>query len=255
MTKEIATYTVGVIGFERTERRALRRVVDMAGSRQPSFKPFDKSRGGCPHLIMVDADRPSAIQYWNRFRLANAHLTNFSPIFVGSNLADLPSPNPYVLQRPVLPGNLLAVLDLAVTEVYGFQPPAAISDGPAVGALVVEASLPVREQMRGALSSIVSRLDFAESGARALEMLDAHRYSMIFLRTLPGEDASEISGLIKKHPLQQQAVVVMLTSNSAPADRVMGILAGFDDNHLVRPMHSMEFDDITAELECPVAAV
>jgi CheY-like chemotaxis protein len=295
MNDEIATYTIGVIGFERSERRVLRRVVGMAEGRQPSFKPFDKNRGGCPHLIMVDADRPSAIHAWNGFRRANAPRASFSPIFVGRDLTDLPCPDPYVLQRPILTTRLFAVLDQAVTEVHGFRPAASILDGivaltqheidttlettavlaasagvasaqpdessrtqraPEVNALVVDDSLPVRVQMRGVLSSIASHVDFAETGERALELIDAQRYSIIFIDgTLQDEDAYEICGRIKKHPLQRDAVAVMLTSNSSsPADRVMGMIAGFD-NYLVKPIQRSMFNVLAAELVRPAAAV
>lgn len=294
MNNEIATYTVGVIGFERAERRALRRVIGMAETRQPSFKPFDKAAGGCPQLILVDADRPSAMRSWNKFRRANAHRASFSPIFVGRDLADLPCPDPYVLQRPILTTRLFAVFDQAVTEVHGFRAPASILDGivaltqneidslletttvlaasaavihpkpeedsrtqrPAeISALVVDDSLPVRVQMRGALSSIASRVDFADTGERALKLTDAHRYSVIFLDgTLPDEDAYELCGRIKKHPLQREAVVVMLTSSSSPADRVMGMLAGFD-NYLVTPIQRASFNAMAADLVRPAAAI
>jgi two-component system cell cycle response regulator len=294
MNNEITAYTIGVIGFERSERRVLRRVVAMSESRQPSFKPFDKDRGGCPHLIMVDADRPSAIRAWNTFRRANAHRASFSPIFVGRNPTDLPCPDPYVLQRPILTTRLFSVLDQAVAEVHGFRPAASILDGivalteheidttmetttvlaapagvapaepddgsgtqrtPEVSALVVDDSLPVRVQMREVLSSIASHVDFAETGERARELIDAHRYSIIFLDgTLPDEDAYEVCGRIKKHPLQQQAVVVMLTSSSSPADRVMGMLAGFD-NYLVKPIQRAMFNGLAAELVRPAAAI
>lgn len=253
MTKEIATYTVGAIGFETAERRALRRAVDMADT-QPAFKPYDKSLGDCPHLIMVDADSPGAMQSWSRFHRANAHRTSCSPIFVGHSLADLPSPKPYVLQRPILDTHVIAVLEQAVAEVYGFQRP--VAERPEVSALVVDDSLPVRVQMRGVLSSIASRVDFAESGAQALEMLDERRYSIVFLdSTLPGdEDAYEICGQIKKHPLQRKALAVMLTSNCSPADRVMGLLAGFD-NYLPKPIQSAMFANMAADLVRPAAAV
>jgi CheY-like chemotaxis protein len=294
MNNEIATYTIGVMGFERAERHALRRVVSMAENRQPSFKPFDKTQGGCPHLIMVDADRPSAMQSWNRFRRANAHRASFSPIFVGRNLADLPCPDPYVVQRPVLTTRLFAVLDQAVTEVHGFRPNSSIIDGivaltqheidaimetttviaaPAdatraewnessqtrraleIDALVVDDSLPVRVQMRGVLSPIASHVDYADTGERALELTDTHRYSVIFLDdTLPDEDAYELCGRIKKHPLQQDAVVVMLTSASSSADRVMGLLAGFD-NYLHKPIQRTMFNHLAAEFVRPAAAI
>jgi CheY-like chemotaxis protein len=294
MNGAIATYTVGVIGFERAERRDLRRVVGMSETRQPSFKPFDKDRDGFPHLIMVNADRPSAIRSWNKFRRANAHRGCFSPIFVGRDLTDLPCPDPYVLQRPILTTQMFAVFDQAVAEVHGFRPAASVLDrivaltqyeidttmetttvlaaspgvtpadsaesspaqpAPEVRALVVDASLPVRVQMRRVLSSIASRVEFAETGERALKMIDSRRYSVIFLDgTLADEDAYEICGRIKRHPLQQEAVVVMLTCGASPADRVMGALAGFD-NYLVKPIHPAMFNDLAAELVRPAAAL
>jgi len=39
-----------------------RRMLRLAESCQPSFKPFDKFSGDCPHLIMVDADKPGAME-------------------------------------------------------------------------------------------------------------------------------------------------------------------------------------------------
>jgi CheY-like chemotaxis protein len=114
---------------------------------------------------------------------------------------------------------------------------------PALGesaALVVDDSLPVRVQMRAGLSSIVARVDFAETGARALQLIDTHAY--------------EICGRIKKHPLQQGATVVMLTGNSSSADRVMGMLAGFD-NCLVKPVRRGAVSELAAELVRPPAAI
>lgn len=283
MNNEISTYTIGVIGFERPERHVLRRAVSLAETRQPSFKPFDKGRDDSPHLILVNADRPSAMRAWHGFRRANALRARFTPIFIGRNPTDLPCPDPYVLQRPILTTSLFSVLDRAVAEVFGFQPPASIPDGivaltqqeidatldtttvlavseavpctpsaenirahrtPEVNALVVDDSLPVRVQMRRGLRSIASRLDFAENGERALELTGTHRYSVIFLDgALATGDAYELCGRIKKRPLQKEAVVVMLSSGSSPPDRVMGLLAGFD-NYLVKPIQPAMFNDL-----------
>ncbi len=296
MTNEIATYTIGVIGLESAERRVLSDVVCRSDCQRPSFRPFDKSRGGCPDLIMVDADRPSAIQSWNRFRRANAHHASCAPIFVGSNLTELPCPDPYVLHRPILPTHLFDLLRQVVREVHGLPRPAAILDattapvrqekqihatsdataaiggpvGPspaitvgscasgtptAASALVVDDSLPVRVQMRKALTPITSRLDFAASGARALEMVAAHPYTMIFLDcTLPGEDAYELCGAIKKHSPHGDPVVVMMTNSSSPADRVMGTLAGFD-NYLVKPIQTATLRRMASELAHPAVAI
>jgi CheY-like chemotaxis protein len=294
VNNESLTYTIGVIGFDRSERRALRRVVAMAESRQPSFTPFDSSRGGCPHLVMVDADRPSAMLAWDRFRRTNALRASFSPIFIGRNPADVPFPDPYVLQRPILTTRLFSVLDQAAAEVHGFRPPDSVMHGivaltqqeidstletttvlpdsasvsPAgsdersrshpkceIHSLVVDDSLPVRVQMRTVLTPIAARVDFAETIERALELIESHRYSVIFLdNTLPDGDAYDFCGQIKKHPLHSEAIVVMLTADSSPADQVMGLLAGFD-NFLVKPIQTATFNDLLTGLLRPPAAI
>ena len=294
MNNENTTYTIGVIGFDRSERRALRRAVGMAESRQPSFAPFDSSQGGCPHLIMVDADRPSAMRAWDRFRRANALRASFSPIFIGRNPADVPFPDPYVLQRPILTTRLFSVLDQAATEVHGFRPPASVTDDivaltqqeidntlettivlptsaavpPAVSeedghanratrihSLVVDDSLPGRVQMRSVLTSVVARVDFAETGERALELVQSHCYSLIFLdNTLPDGDAYEYCGQIKKHSLQRGATLIMLSADPSPANRVMGLLAGFD-HCLAKPIQTTAFNDLLEELRRPAVAI
>ena len=110
-------------------------------------------------------------------------------------------------------------------------------------------------QMRGMLASIASRLDFATTAARALELTDTHRYSVIFLDgTLPDEDTYELCAQIKKHPLQREAVVVMLTGGYSPAERVMGLLAGFD-NYLVKPIQPAMFNELAAEIVRPATAI
>jgi len=301
---ESSTFTVGAIGFERSECRVLQRVVGLSEHRQPTFGPFNKVSGGCPHVVVVNADQQSAIEKWHGFRRANAHRASFAPVFVSRQPTELPCPRPYVLYRPILTTQLFSVLDQVVTEVHGYRPAATVETGgrlvaltpvetektpeaPAVPrdvmtiaqaerlsrsgviesrrsaspadapALVVDENLSAhtRLQMRGALSSIASGVDFAESGAMALKLIDIYAYSVILLDAmLPDDDAYEICGRIKKHPLQQRASTVMLTSNASPAERVMGMLAGFD-NFLAKPIRPEGISELAAELARPAAAI
>jgi CheY-like chemotaxis protein len=301
---ESSTFTIGVIGFERAECRMLQQVVGLSEHRQPSFGPFNKERGGCPHVVVVNADQPSAIEKWNGYRRANAHRASFAPIFVSRKPTDLPCPDPYVLYRPILTTQLFSVLDQVVTEVHGYRPAATVetqgrlvaltpvekentSQAPAVSrdmmtialnehlsrpgeaessksscateavALMVDEGLSPRArlQMREVLSSIASRVDFAESGELALKLIDTYAYSVVFLDAmLPDDDAYEICGRIKKHPLQQRAATVMLTGNASPAERVMGMLAGFD-NFLAKPIRPEGISELATELARPAAAL
>jgi CheY-like chemotaxis protein len=258
---ESGVCTVAVIGFNKVERRVLRRTISASRDRLPSFRPFDKSLGGWPDIVIVDADLPSAMQAWNRFRRANSHRACFAPIFV-SNHPQLLPPDPYVLERPIRAEKLFELLEKAVAEVHGFRPVvvsgvihtdgavARAAPGPA-NALVVDSCFPVRIQLRKALGSFAARVDFAETGMRALELIEQRPYSVVFLDVgLPDEDAYEICGLIKRNPLQQGVVAVMLTKSSSAADQVMGMLAGFD-NCLVKPIKPDVLAELAAELLRP----
>ena len=303
MNGESSTYTIGAIGFERADCRVLHRLVGLSEHRQPTFGPFNKERGGCPHVVVVNADQRSALEKWNDFRRANAHRASFAPIFVSRQPTELPCPGPYVLYRPILTTQLFSVLDQVVTEVHGYRPVSTVetegslvaltqvekektAEVPAVSpdmitvmenerlsrpgeiearrsssaakgaALMVDESLSPRArlQMRDSLASIASRVDFAESEERALRLIDIYAYSIIFLDAmLPDDGAYEICGRIKKHPLQQRASAVMLTGSASPAERVMGMLAGFD-NFLAKPIRREEISELTAELARPTAA-
>ena len=304
MNGETSTFTIGVIGFERAECRVLQRVVGLSEHRNPTFGPFNKERGGWPHVIVVNADQRSALDKWHDFRRANAHRASFAPIFVSRQPIDWPCPSPYVLYRPFLTTQLFSVLDQVVTEVHGYRPASTVETArrlvaltpvekekppevPAVSrevmtiarnerlsrsreiesrrspsvadvpALMVDEGLSARArlQMREALSSIASRVDFAESGELALKLIDVYAYSVIFLDAmLPDDGAYEICGRIKKHPLQQRASTVMLTGNSSPAERVMGMLAGFD-NFLAKPIRREGVSELAAELARPAGAI
>ena len=305
MDGESSSFTIGVIGFERAECRMLQQVVGLSEHRQPSFGPFNKERGGCPHVVVVNADQRSAIDKWNGYRRANAHRASFAPVFVSHQPTALPCPDPYVLYRPILTTQLFSVLDQVVTEVHGYHRPAVTvetkgslvaltpvekeitaqvpalspqamtiaqteclprpgniesrgSSTAALGAaLMVDESLSPRARlhMRDTLSSIASRVDFAESGERALKLIDIYAYSVIFLDALlPDDDAYEICGRIKKHPLQQRASTVMLGGNASPAERVMGMLAGFD-SFVVKPIRPEGISELAAELARPAAAL
>jgi CheY-like chemotaxis protein len=121
---EPSTFTIGVIGFESAECRVLQRLVGLSEHRQPTFGPFNKERGGCPHVVVVNADQRSAMEKWHDFRRANAHRASFAPIFVSRQPTDLPCPGPYVLYRPILTTQLFSMLDQVVTEVHGYRPSA-----------------------------------------------------------------------------------------------------------------------------------
>jgi twitching motility two-component system response regulator PilG len=115
-------------------------------------------------------------------------------------------------------------------------------------ALVIDGSLPVRIRMRKVLAPVVSRVDFAGSGAQALERIESQPYSLIFLDAdLPGQDAYGICRRIRNHPLQQRTPVVLLTSRSVPSDRMKGKDAGCD-TYLIKPVRELVLLQVAAQL-------
>jgi CheY-like chemotaxis protein len=299
---ESSTFTIGVIGFERAESRMLQQVVGLSEHRRPTFGPFNKERGGCPHVVVVNADQRCAMDKWNDFRRAHAQRASFAPIFVSGQSSESPRPGPYMLYRPILTTQLFSMLDHVVSEVHGYRPPSPaatqgrlvaltqVEKGPgskaaavaselitvgrslAAGAmesgrsssaaegvaLMVDESLSARARlhMREVLSPIASRVDFAESGEMALRFIDRYAYSAIFLDALlsDDDDAYEICGRIKRHPLQQGASTVMLTGTASPAERVMGSLAGFD-HFLAKPIRRDGINELVGELGRPPGAL
>jgi len=238
-------------------------------------------------VVVVNADQRSAMDKWNDFRRTHAHHASFAPIFVSRQLADSPCPGPYVLYRPILTTQLFLMLDQVVTEVHGYRPAATLGtqgglvaltpvekDRPAetgiasvelrrsssttgADALMVDENLSgrARLQMREMLLPIAARVDFADSGELALRFIDRYAYSVIFLDAqLSDEDAHDICGRIKKHPLQRRVSTVMLTGTASPAERVMGSLAGFD-HFLAKPIRRDGISELVTELARPAAVL
>ena len=116
-----------------------------------------------------------------------------------------------------------------------------------ISALVVDDSLPVRIQMKKALQSISKSVDFAETGEEAEKLITQKKYDIVFLDViLPGVDGYDICKTIKKNPLTKDTPVIMLTSNSSPADRMKGKMAGCD-TYLIKPVRHDIFKEVIFE--------
>ena len=67
--------------------------------------------------------------------------------------------------------------------------------------LVVDDSLPIRTQLKLALSDITKNVDFAEDGEQAMALLDENQYNIVFLDVvLPDVDGYKICKSIKRDP-------------------------------------------------------
>ncbi len=273
-------FTVATLGLEDYEQRVLKSILRIYENRTPSFIPYVFKEGVTPHIVIVDADKPNALETWQAYRRAQGEKARISAVFL---FKQAPAQRPkYHLRRPLITTRLLALFERIVMEEHGYppaltihpedkrvaqelglgqtmsfaaatRPPAAVQES--VTALVVDDSLPVRIQMKTALQELVSSVDFAETGEQACEFIDRRHYDIIFLDViLPGIDGYEICKLIKKHPKNQRTPVIMLISNSSPADRIKGKLAGCD-TYLIKPVRQAVFEEVVREfLKTPAAA-
>lgn len=276
-------YAVAVLGFEEKERMLFRNILKISEQRPLEFRAFTSSRDTRPHVVIVNADHAESLSKWHAYRSGlGTHVV--SAIFLCRGQA--PEGSRYVLNRPFLATRLFSLLERVVTEEHGYQPAAAFAQDdmllltdervprpvgeskprlvpvapPArtdvrTTALVCDDSLPVRIQMKGVLEKVVDEVDFAETGEDALELAAKKQYDIIFLDViLPGIDGYETCRRIRKDLRRDKTPILMLTSNSSPADRVKAKLAGCD-TYLIKPVKQGLFDDVIREfLRIPAAA-
>jgi twitching motility two-component system response regulator PilG len=252
--------------MDERERHWLKGILEISETRDIKFYAFAPKPGATPDIVIVDIDKPKALDRWNAYQAANRNGKPITGIIVARQI---PSPAPtYYLQRPVIASRMIAALERVATTEYQVVEAAAIelteiSPVTASGAklqtgfraLVVDDSLPVRVQMKTALKPLAKHVDFAETGEEALELLKHHNYDIVFLDViLPGIDGYDICRVIKRDPSKQHTPVIMLTGNSSPADRVKGTLAGCD-TYLIKPVRQAVFEEVVKEfIKTPTAA-
>lgn len=276
----MTNYSVAPIGFSERERRVLHSMFSLSKSRTPSFASYDLTQGGVADIVVLDVDNLRAVNGWQAYRRTHGHAVDIPVIEVARQVTEqLASGNDagYFLVRPIIATRLLSLLERVALESLDAAPTLAIdpkdlpapaahhlevvteaaqpdaNEAPVVPAaeghrvLVVDDSLPVRIQMKLALLGLVARADFAESGEDAYELLGEHRYDIVFLDVvLPGADGYEICRHIKGSAATKNTPVIMLTSNSSPADRMKGLLAGCD-SYLVKPVKRDVFEQTVRE--------
>lgn len=257
-----ASFKVAAIRLEEREKVLVRGVLAVSRQRNPSFEPYVNGHGIHPDIVLVNVDNAAGLQAWEDYRKQIGNRNLAAIMLTGQ--ADT-SAYRYVLQRPMAGRKLLALLEKVVGEVHGFSPtpafdalgpdaaaPVHSGNGKSVRALVVDDSLPVRIQMKNALQNFASCVDFAESGEEAFALLDKSRYDIVFLDVvLPGDyNGYQICKAIKEMPEQRKAPVIMLTSNSSPADRIKGKMAGCD-TYLVKPVNPTLFEQVVTTLIKP----
>ncbi len=262
MTKD--TFTIASIGFEERDQNVLLTLITLAKNRLPRFTLFEPSPDKkMADILIVDADKPDAVQRWNAYLKLHQKTADISTVMACEEVpSSSPNDKTSYMKKPLAATRLLSVLEELVTHHQGYEAPqafdgeitgsvdAAAATGGAnnnIAALVVDDSLPVRIQMKKALINIAGRVDFAETGEEAEKLIRSNNYDIIFLDViLPGVDGYDLCKMIKKDPQKAKTPVIMLTSNSSPADSIKGKMAGCD-TYLIKPVRQDIFKEVIHE--------
>ncbi len=96
--------------------------------------------------------------------------------------------------------------------------------------LVVEDEAPIQELLQFNLERQKYRIQLADSGEQALEVVGTYMPDLILLDImLPGADGLEVCKQIKANPKTARIPIIMLTALSEEADIVTGLELGADD--------------------------
>ena len=229
-------------------------------SRSHSYLLQDDAPNSPADIVIVDQDNPDAMAAWKRYQSNNQMI----PVIM---LTRQPGKDPSVHQlgRPLMATRLLNLLD----QIPRTQESPAFTSSQTPGdpsfttakklktshhgqidlqqqtkALVVDDSLPVRQQIKQHLASLIGSVDLVEDGEQALKSIMNRSYDIIFLDVvLPGMDGYKICREIKRNKNTKRTPVIMLTGKSSPFDMVKGKLAGCD-TYLTKPVEGATFVEV-----------
>ncbi len=247
--------TIGLIGMPPIEEKRLRAAFEYSTGRHTSYT--NKVLDTPPDILMVNADQPESLIEWRSYRnkLSEQNIADPPSVLV-SKQREFKTEH-YQVRRPLIASRIISVLDQVVNKEMDIDDEVAILRDEKINiskyvaakninevtALIVDDSLPVRIQMNEALKPFTSRVDVAETGEEALDLINQNTYDIIFLDIiLPGIDGYEVCKAIKEGK-GKDTPVILLTGNSSPADRIKGNLSGCD-TYLIKPISQMIFKDV-----------
>ena len=250
------SYRVALCGLTARDERLIEIVVSRAPNPKFSFTLGKASVMSDAHIAIVDeASATSADANLDKLRTNNPGL-----VVVTISDTGLVGDSGYCVERKSLLLKICRLLDSAVemellkrtpqaaaqtrrTVANGDAlaisgPPPGVSPAPMqpVRALVVDDSLPVREQLASALTRLNISSETAENASSAMERLQIANFDLVFLDVvMPGADGYEVCRWIKTDAYKRSVPVLMLTSSASPFDRARGALAGCD-SYLAKPV-------------------
>ncbi len=247
-------HLVATLGIPEFERQILDRIFRLSATRAQSYGLADEGQARSADIVMVDPGTQKALAEW-RAILSEQPDTKTVKVVPDEQGDSGPS-----FSRPFLATRVLTVLDNVVTQ--GSKEPSGTGAEKPVHhagsgsqqtpmtkgagnacyrALVVDDSQMIRTQVGLALQDADVEVVYAESGEKALEIVNKQTFDIIFLDVLmTGLDGYEVCKAIKRDKARRHIPVVMLTSQSSPFDRIKGKFSGCDA-YLTKPVRREDF--------------
>lgn len=230
---------IGYMGLPDREISVIQSIFTLTEKFHDTYELPREHERRAADVVFVNADDAAQIDAWNRY--LNEHSTAI-PVFVTTDGRSLDKG--ITLKRPLILKKIIDTLT-EVKHLYAKNmdtEQTATNHRQYLNILVVDDSLPARTYMQqklASLSTVITQVDFAESGDEAMALLkggDAH-YDLIFMDVMmPGTDGYKTCKWIKAN---KPNYVVMLTSRSSPFDKVRGAMSGCD-TYLVKPPQDSE---------------
>lgn len=232
-------FTVAFLGFSDFERSALASYFRLALERTPHYEQaIDFSDAD---FLVADAEHAPSVQ------LVLATEREARTVFIGGQA---PPGCPAWMPRPIDALHVMRELDAMAAREPGWDPPPATAPPAALARPPVLPRVLLVDDSDIALRYLTSRLarwqlevDTATGSSRALVLLSAHHYELVFLDLELGDD-SPLDGLglcqhIKRSVSSMDSTVAMVSAHHSELDRVRGTMAGCDA-YLPKPLPEVE---------------
>ena len=240
-------YTIELVAFTPITTTLFKTTITMM-ARRGFPVALHTTSNTTPSLYLVDSDNEVACNAW---RKANPY-PKATLVFIGKNnygwmdVARLDKPLKWDLltqaimssvKKPALPPPSGWLGEMPVTN-HRVINPLAKYQKPKV--LIVDDSLTIRRYISLKLHDYNVDIFEAPSAEEAFVLLDAIKFSLIFMDVmLPEMDGYEACRIIKKERMLD-VPVIMTTSRDSPFDKMRGQIAG-SSNYLVKPIDDTSF--------------
>lgn len=261
-THQKKIFQIAFVGLQEYDQRILKSLFKLSANRDHAYIETELSVDNPPDIVILGGDANTVLANIKKLPY-NPKNQSKAPVIHLSKEKQIHT-DYYHLGYPLRLSNVFAILDEISIKELDYIPELTIGGDTASNialdkiadktqpttndhhipdklALVVDDSPTIRKQIITGLKLLGLNVDEAESGEKALLMVERKPYNIIFLDVvMPGIDGYKVCKLVKKLPATRDTPIIMLTGKSSPFDRVKGKLAGCD-SYLTKPVEREAF--------------